>query len=105
MNPTVAPVTVGPEVSVETQTPAYTWKMVPGATSYDLYTRINGTPTTVTYTASEAGCSISSTCVINQLIPLVGGDSVYWGVKARNIAGVTPWSNFLTFTVNMPPEL
>jgi hypothetical protein len=97
MDTTAIPILIGPSISIATLRPTYAWNSVPGATSYDLYTSINGVGSTVSYTASDGNCSLGGVCAITPPAPLVGGDSVYWIVRGKNSAGTSAYSLAKTF--------
>jgi hypothetical protein len=73
---------------------------VAGAASYDLYTKIGGVETTTNYLAatvcSAGTCSVTSPALAN-------GTSVYWVARARNVAGTSPWSSSMSFSVKVLP--
>ncbi len=85
----------GPVGNVATTTPEYTWNEVSGATSYDLYTNIGGTATVTNYadTVCSGGvCKVTSPALAN-------GTVGYWAVKARNVAGTSPYSSTIQFKI------
>lgn len=105
VQPPLAPTLVGPSGSVTTATPGYLWSAAAGAQSYDLYTKVNGTPTTVTYSATDLGCvSGTGQCSVTPATVLPNGAYVYWVVRARNAAGVSPWSGNLTMSIETLPD-
>jgi hypothetical protein len=88
-----APTLVAPSGPLSTATPIFTWNAVPGATSYTLFTDMNGGITT-TYTAAVAGCA-AGTGTCNAIIPgasAPAGVSIGWIMNAVNVSGPSPWS-------------
>ncbi len=85
------------DITVNTDTPAYTWTPANAAT-YEL--RVNdttGNAVSAVYTAAEAGCE-SGECSVTPSSALAEGP-VLWRVRAAN--GV--WSNAGQFTVSLIP--
>ena len=95
-----APVTLSPSGTVPSATPVYTWNVSAGATSYDLFTSIGGVSSQTSHLAATV-CS-GGTCTVTSPT-LNNGDSVYWIVKAKNIAGASAWSSSKTFVVALVP--
>jgi len=94
--PLVAPTTVSPAGIVNTLTPVHTWNNVTGAASFELYTNIAGVAKSTTYAAADV--CVAGTCSVASPA-LAEGSSVYWIVRAKNPATVSPWSSAKTFTV------
>jgi hypothetical protein len=95
---------VGPGEDVGTNYPTYAWAAVPGTTSYDFYTVVGTVQKTVNYSAVNVGCeSGTGTCSVTPLLPQENGATVYWVVKAKNVAGASPWSTSMTFIVRGLP--
>ncbi|WP_338845539.1 hypothetical protein V8J88_17625 [Massilia sp. W12] len=89
--PAVTPQAISP---VTSNTPVYTWKAVPGATSYNL--RINGMITN--YTAAQANCPDGvGLCTRTDATLAPGSHS--WQVQPVNSYGNGNWSALLQFTL------
>jgi hypothetical protein len=88
------PTLVGPS-GTGTTTPTYQWTDAGDATSYDIYTSINGVPTTTNVLAATY-CA-AGVCNYPSTVP--AASRVYWVVKGNNSAGTGSWSSPLVFLV------
>lgn len=87
--PAITPMAISP---VTSNTPVYTWKAVPGATSYNL--RVNGM--IKNYTAAEANCPDGVGLCTRTDTTLPSG-SHSWQVQPVNSYGNGSWSALLQF--------
>src|SRR5436190_1716314 len=77
-----------------TTTPTFSWKAVPGATSYSLWVDDAKTQGKVqqVYAAAQLGCTDGTgTCAVTPGVTLATGAGQFW-VKATNALGDGPWS-------------
>lgn len=98
VTPPAQPTLVSPAGNVTDTTPTYTWNAVASATEYQLW--VNRGSTTVintVHTSGAAGCG-DGTCEITPATVLTAGGHTWW-VRAKNTAGLGPWSTAKTFTV------
>ena len=100
--PTVpgTPTLLGP-AGTTTNTPTFSWKAVPGATSYALWVDDAKTAGKIqmVYSAAQLGCTTDTgTCAVAPGVTLANGAGKFW-VKATNALGDGPWSGGLAFSV------
>ncbi len=84
-----------------TSNPTFSWKAVPGATSYSLWVDDAKTEGQIqqVYTAAQLGCADGTgTCAVTPGVTLAKGAGKFW-VQATNAVGDGPWSGGAAFTV------
>ncbi len=93
---------VSPTGTITTTTPTYVWNAVSNATSYYLWVNDSaGTKIQTWYTATQAGCSSGTgTCSVAPSTALASGAGQWW-IETSNTYGNGPWSNPLSFTVQI----
>jgi C1A family cysteine protease len=91
-----------PTGTVTTATPTYTWYTVSAATWYYLWVN-DSTAVKIQqwYRASEICGAGTGTCVVTPTTGLAPGPATWW-VQAWDSAGYGPWSDPMTFSVNLP---
>ncbi len=106
----LAPTTVTPLSPIDNiganSTPTFTWQAIPNATNYKLWVKesSSGVVNQVWYTPNETNCANGElTCSITPVSPINNGTH-FWKVRARNIVGLGPWSERLTFFIGSPPS-
>lgn len=83
---------------VGSNTPAYTWAAVSGATSYYLWVDApGGVQIRNWYTAAQAGCAGGGTCSVTPATS-VSGSPVEWWIRTWNSNGNGPWSAMASFS-------
>jgi hypothetical protein len=92
------PTLISPAGAIFSRAPAYTWHEVPGATQYDLLvTTASGVTVIKSRYEASALCSVG-VCMITPITRLTVG-TYTWQVRARNEAGMGPWSDSMGFRV------
>jgi hypothetical protein len=96
------PVTIAPNGTITTTTPAYSWNAISNATSYNLLVQnLNGVAINNFYTPAQAGCgSGTGTCTVTPAAPLAVGVMYGWYVSASNNLGTSAWSAGRNITVS-----
>ena len=92
--------------SSSTTTPTFSWQAVPEATYYLLrVTDWTNTSIDRWYTPTDAGCSTGGgTCSVTLLVPQPPGP-LTWQVLAWSPAGYGPWSDPITFAIEVADPL
>jgi CSLREA domain-containing protein len=101
--PPAAPVAISPDGTIKTDQPTYTWEHVPEASHY--YLSVDGPGGNVIgewYRAVDV-CS-DTTCSGTHTTSLTDEYTYTWRVMGQNPSGDSPWSNALTFSVDLAPE-
>jgi hypothetical protein len=104
--PPVAPVPVAPKGVLEGTTHAFSWRAVPGATSYQLYIRdaLVNPKLQEWYTADQLGCtSGEGVCTVIISTDLAVGRG-FWRVRGSNLDGVGAFTTFTAFTLRHVPK-
>ncbi len=93
---------VSPTGTITTTTPTYVWNAVSTATSYYLWVNDStGNKIQTWYTATQAGCSSGTgTCSVAPSTTLASGAGQWW-IETSNTYGNGPWSNSLSFNVQI----
>ena len=97
-----APTLVSPEDGATglPETPTLVWNVVAGADSYDF--QIAQEPSFSGADIQWYGYVGTSVTVMNLVEESWGGTHFYWRVRARNTAGLSPWSEVRDFTIVSP---
>lgn len=94
------PATVSPSGTISTLSPAYTWKAVPGVTSYYLMVWSYAENTYIIYrTLYPANVCSGDTCAYTSTANVVKGRAYGFKVRASNSFGVGVFSPYMDFTV------
>lgn len=94
------PLTVSPGGTINTLSPAYTWKAVPGVTSYYLMVWCYAEDAYIIYrTLYPANVCSGDTCSYTSTANVVRGQNYGFKVRASNSFGVGSFSPYLDFTV------
>ncbi len=93
---------VSPTGTITTATPTYTWNAVSTSTWYYLWVNDStGNKIQTWYTAAQAGCSSGTgTCSVTPSTTLASGAGQWW-IQTWNTYGYGPWSNSLSFNVQV----
>jgi PKD repeat protein len=92
---------IGPNGTITTTTPTFTWDAVPGAQSYDLF--FGGS---TTYTSADANCESGiGQCTVTQQTALKIGTEYFWNVRARNSISLGPYGAGMYFMPNAIPTV
>ncbi len=90
---------IDPSGGQATNTPAYSWNPVAGATWYRLWVNDeSGTPLIQWYTSASVNCTgMAGVCSVTPNVPISG--SANWWVQAWNTAGYGAWSDAKSFNI------
>ncbi len=90
-NFTIASTAGGPNGTIATTLPTFTWNSVTGVSTYEIWLTDQTTGLTVTPAVTNGSWTPST--------PLVPGDNYIWWLGAGKGAGAFSWSNARTFTI------
>jgi len=98
-----------PDQTISETNPVYSWKAVPGATQYRIYSTKYSDPNTplvnMWFTKEQAGCaSGTGTCSATPSVSLLD-DTYRWWLQIGDGLGAGPWSTEMLFAVYTVPIL
>ncbi len=97
---------ISPSGSITTSSPTYKWNAVPDATWYQLWVNDSATGPKIKtwYTSLQTACvSGTGTCSVTPATSLAAGSGAWW-IQTWGSGGAGPWSDGMTFTVNLAED-